>query len=88
MNSLDRWSALPDGAVVDVDGAMLATSLEIVGDTLFSANLQDSAPELVAAVITALDHVIARSRNPVISWLNLTCLTARGSHCLATKPLV
>ena len=67
----DRWSALPDGTVVDVDGAMLATSLEIVGDTLFSANLQDSAPELVAAVITALDHVIARSRNPVWppAWL-------------------
>lgn len=67
----DRWLALPEGTVVDVDGAMLAASLEIVGDTLFSANLQDSAPELVAAVITALDHVIARSRNPVWppAWL-------------------
>jgi cytochrome P450 len=50
---------------------MLALSLEIVGDTLFSADLQGSAPELVAAVITALDHVIARSRNPVWppAWL-------------------
>lgn len=40
----DRWMALPEGTIVDVDGAMLAASLEIVGDTLFSANLQNSAP--------------------------------------------
>lgn len=58
------WAARPAGHPVDVDAAMLALSLEIVGATLFSADLQAEAPGLVAAVITALDHVIARSRNP------------------------
>lgn len=59
-----RWAAQPAGTPVDVDAAMLALSLEIVGATLFSADLQSEAPGLVASVITALDHVIARSRDP------------------------
>ncbi|MBL8092769.1 MAG: cytochrome P450 [Anaerolineales bacterium] len=60
----ERWSVAPDGQRVDVDRAMLALSLEIVGTTFFTTDLRADAPQLVSAVITALDHVIARSRNP------------------------
>ncbi len=60
----ERWATTAGEPVVDVDRAMLALSLEIVGETFFSTDLSETAPQLVAAVITALDHVIARSRNP------------------------
>ncbi len=61
---LSRWDLAPSGAVVDVDDAMMRTTLEVVGRALFSADLAGVAGELVAAVLKALDEVIARARNP------------------------
>jgi len=73
-----RWAALPAGAPVDVEAAMLAVSLEIVGETLFSADLSEAAPALVAAVVTALDHVIARSQDPFMPPLWVPTRPNRG----------
>ena len=62
-----RWGDLSDGAVVDVDDAMMRTSLEVVGSALFSTDLTgDTAGRIVDAVLTALDRVVVRARSP---WL-------------------
>jgi len=62
-----RWSDLPGGAVVDVDDAMMRTSLEVVGSALFSTDLTgDTAGRIVDAVLAALDRVVVRARSP---WL-------------------
>jgi cytochrome P450 len=60
-----RWGRLPDGSVVDVDAAMMATSLEVVGRSLFSADLHSGADPVVIAVLRALGVVVARARFPV-----------------------
>jgi cytochrome P450 len=54
------------GGTVDVDAAMLRASLQVVGRALFGADLRGEATRLVAAVLTALDAVVARARSP---WL-------------------
>ena len=62
-----RWADVPDGEVVDVDDAMMRTSLEVVGSALFSTDLSgDTAGRIVEAVLTALDRVVVRARSP---WL-------------------
>jgi len=62
-----RWGDLPDGAVVDVDDAMMRISLEVVGSALFSTDLTgDTAERIVDAVLAALDRVVVRARSP---WL-------------------
>lgn len=73
--SVDRllasWDTLPNGAVVDVDEAMMHTALEAVGRSLFSHDLSGDAATLVDAVLEALDVVVARARSPLplpIDW--------------------
>ena len=60
-----RWDAQPAGAVVDVDEAMMRVTLEIVGQALFSTDLAPDAADLVHAVSSALDVVVARARTPI-----------------------
>lgn len=60
------WAARPDGAVVDVDAAMLRAAVDVVGSALFSSDVNGEAGRVIAAVIDALDHVMARARSP---WL-------------------
>lgn len=60
------WEGLPDGAVVDVDAAMMQLTLEVVGSALFSTDLTQDATRLVSAVLAALDAVVVRARSP---WL-------------------
>jgi len=60
-----RWAALPAGATVDVADAMLTTTLEVVGASLFGADLADDAPRLVDAVLHALEVVVRRARSPL-----------------------
>ena len=63
------WANLPDGAVVDVDAACLQATLEVVGRTLFDADLAADGERVVAAVHTALAVVVQRARTPQPSWL-------------------
>lgn len=68
---LDRWAALPDGEVVDVDAAMMRTTLDVVGHALFSTDLGSDADSLVTSVLAALDAVVARARSPLplpLTW--------------------
>jgi len=59
------WQARPPGSEVDVDAAMMRTTLEVVGASLFSTDLGSSATELVRAVTGALDQVVSRARSPL-----------------------
>lgn len=65
------WQALPDGAVVDVDTAMMTTALEVVGHALFGTDLSADAERLAEATLTALEVVVARARVPITppSWV-------------------
>lgn len=67
----DRWSALPDGSVVDVDAAMMKAALEVVGHALFGTDLSGDADVLTKATLSALDVVIARARPsiPAPAWV-------------------
>lgn len=64
------WDALPDGAVTDVDAAMMHAALEVVGLSLFGTDLSQDAERLATATLEALDVVVARARVPITppSW--------------------
>jgi cytochrome P450 len=63
-------AAWPDGgAVVDVDAAALQATLEVVGRTLFGADVGSGGERVVAAVLEALEVVVSRARTPVPGWL-------------------
>lgn len=66
-----RWQSLPDGAVVDVDAAMMHTALEVVGHALFGTDLSQDADVLATSTLEALDVVVARARVPLTppAWL-------------------
>ena len=68
---LSRWDALPDGTVADVDAACMQATLEVVGRTLFDADLAAQGERIVAAVHDALEVVVARARTPRPDWLPL-----------------
>jgi cytochrome P450 len=62
---LDRWEAIArKGDPLDVDGEMMRLALEVVGKALFSIDLSQDATRLVEAVLTALDYIVGRARNP------------------------
>lgn len=59
-------SAIPrSGGVVDVDHAALRATLEVVGRTLFGGSVAADGERVVAAVLSALDVVVARARTPL-----------------------
>ncbi len=58
------WLAAP-GATVDVDRAALRTMLEVVGRTLFAADLAADGERVVEAVDAALQAVVTRARSPL-----------------------
>jgi cytochrome P450 len=62
---LESWkrTASPN-AHVDIDAEMMRLTLEIIGKALFSVDLSGEAGEITRAVLTALDHIIYRSRHP------------------------
>jgi cytochrome P450 len=62
---LARWELLGDGSMVDVDEEMMRTALEIVGASLFGADLRGESAILVAATQQGLQEVVARARNPL-----------------------
>jgi cytochrome P450 len=58
----ERWDA---ERTVDVDRATLRAMIEVVGATLFAADLSDSGERLVQAVDGALQVVVRRARSPL-----------------------
>lgn len=67
----DEWDAVSDGAVLDVDAAMMRVTLEVVGRALFRTDVGSTVDteRFVQAVLTALDVVVARARFPLPEWL-------------------
>lgn len=63
------WDTHPAGTAVDVDAACMQATLEIVGRTLFDADLAADGERIVAAVHEALQVVVKRARTPLPSWL-------------------
>jgi cytochrome P450 len=61
----ERWDTFAqEGQPIDIDAEMMTLTLNIVGQSLFGVDFARDADELVAAVITTLDHVIYRALNP------------------------
>jgi cytochrome P450 len=65
MRLMAQWSARPPGSVVDVDAAMMRTTLTVVGEALLGADLAGVDQRLSETVVQALDCVVARARSPV-----------------------
>jgi cytochrome P450 len=76
-----EWSELAPGGTVDLDEAMMRTTLRVVGASLFGADLGDQVTPLVAAVAAALEVVVRRAQLPVSppSWLPTPGNRALGS---------
>mgnify|MGYP000908911766 CR=1 FL=1 len=62
---IHRWRRVPDGAVVDVEPAMMDLTLQVVGECLFGDDLVGTTAELADATLTALDVVVRRARLPL-----------------------
>lgn len=54
-----------DGAIVDVDEAMMHLALEVVGHALFGSDLSGDAERLADATLDALDIVVKKARTPL-----------------------
>ena len=59
-----RWDAAP-AATLDVDRAALTTMIDVVGRTLFAADLAADGERVVEAVDAALQVVVQRARSPL-----------------------
>jgi len=61
----ETWWRLSPGTLVDIDRAMMRTTLDVVGRALFSTDFGPAAARLPGAVQQALERVVARARTPV-----------------------
>lgn len=64
---LRRWDAREAGSVVDATHEMSALTLDIVGATLFGADLSEESDGIYQAVETLQDAVVAVVKNP-LTW--------------------
>lgn len=78
LRMLQRWDALPADTVLDIDHEMMKMTLEIVGHTMFSADLSDETSELVNAVLIALDYIVYRAQTPIALPLFVPTRRNRG----------
>jgi len=81
---VDRWDTT--SAPLDIDAEMMQLSLEIVGQTLFSLDLSQSAGQLTQAVLTTLDYVVYRASTPIAA--PLWWPTRRNGRFLAARRLL
>lgn len=63
------WGEHADGTAIDVDATWMQATLEVVGRTLFDADLAADGERVVAAVHDALVAVVQRARTPHPGWL-------------------
>ncbi|GAB2584417.1 hypothetical protein GCM10027168_16470 [Streptomyces capparidis] len=68
---LDDWDRLPDGTVVDTAAEMSGMTLDIVGATLFGADVSGEKDRIFHAVETLQDAVTKVIRNP-FTWVSTT----------------
>ena len=61
---LDGW-AKSNSSIVDIDAAMMHLALEVVGKSLFGADLSGDASRLARATVEALDIVVKKARSPL-----------------------
>ncbi|WP_143448358.1 cytochrome P450 [Kineosporia sp. A_224] len=64
-----EWDAAGPGGVVDADGAAMRAMLEVVGRTLFAADLRPVGERVVGAVDAALHAVVRTASSPLPGWL-------------------
>jgi cytochrome P450 len=66
----DGWQSKGEERI-DLDRAMMALALEILGKALLGVDLRRDAPELTSAVLVALDHVVngLKSPNPLPGFI-------------------
>ncbi len=81
-----RWEAAP-GHILDADAACMTAMLEVVGRTLFDADLADVGESVVSAVDAALRVVVARAQSPVPAWVP-TLSRRRLRRCVSTLDAV
>lgn len=63
---VDRWKKAADtGELINIDQEMMELALEIVSRSMFGMGIAGETKKLTGAVITALDHLIDRVRNPM-----------------------
>lgn len=74
-SACDRWLADP---AVDIEAEMMRIALEIVGTTLFSADLSAEAADLSAATMRALDAVVSRAQRPWAASMRIPTPTNRA----------
>jgi cytochrome P450 len=65
---LDEWATLPDGTVLDAAERMSGLTLDVVGRTLFGADLTGEADGMGPALTTVLATYMKVVRNPLF-WL-------------------
>ena len=60
-----------EATIIDVDAAMMESTVQVVGSSLFGTDLTGEARRLAEATVAALDVVIARARMPlpIAQWL-------------------
>ncbi|HSR24256.1 MAG TPA: cytochrome P450, partial [Candidatus Eisenbacteria bacterium] len=68
LHSLRSWDRLPDGSTLDAAAAMSALTLDIVGRTLFGADLTGATGAVLPAVATLQRAALPVARNPLV-WL-------------------
>lgn len=83
---LDRWERLPDGSQVDVASAMSGLTLDIVGRSLFGAELSGDAARIGPAVTVGLRTAITFARIPFL-WLAPDWSIRLGAAILFRLPI-
>src|SRR5438105_3837325 len=68
---LDRWQAGPEGRILEIDQEMMAITLQVAGQALFSIDLQGEASELGEAFTALSEYVNYRFGHPFAppQWL-------------------
>lgn len=75
-SACERWLRRD---VIDIESEMMQMSLQIVGTTLFGADLSAEAADLSHATLQALDAVVTRAQRP---WLDALHLPSRSGRNL------
>ncbi len=65
VRAVTGWQdACENGARIDLDREMMNLTLEILGKALLGVDLRIEAPDLTAAVLAALDHIVSQVKKP------------------------
>jgi cytochrome P450 len=68
LDAVNRWRRVES---IDIDAEMMRLALEIVGRTLFNADMSVEAADLSSSTLAALDVVVTRAQQPLSVPLSL-----------------